>query len=88
MARNPKEKLLSAELAAELVEKFAEQVKNHGFKQKRALQGAVELWLSLPASLQAHILSGECGEDVLAGMIRYIVTNRIDALREKLESLR
>jgi len=88
MPRNAKQKLLSADLDSAVVERFYEQVENRGFKKKRALQGAVEFWLSLPVGLQAHILTGECGQDVLAGAIKYILRNQMDELREKFDDLR
>ncbi len=88
MVRNVKEKLLSADLDSALVDRFYEQVESRGFKKKRALQGAVALWVSLPVGLQAHVLAGECGEDVLAGTIKYILRNQMDDLREKFDDLR
>ena len=87
MPRNSKEKMLSADVDSAVVDRFFEQVESRGFVKKRALRGAIELWLSLPEGVQAHILTGECGEDVLAGVVKYIFRNRMDAIREKLESL-
>ena len=84
MPKNSRQKPLSAELDFELVDSFCGQTDANGFKQKSALRGAVQLWLSLPPALQAHILSDECEEDVLGSVIKYIVRNRIDALRANL----
>ena len=88
MPRNSNEKLLSGGLDSKLIEEFSRQVKEHGFVKKRALRGAVELWLSLPEGLQVHILSGKCGKDVLAGAMKYLFRNHLDAIREKFETLR
>jgi hypothetical protein len=87
MARNTAEKVLSADLDSELVDKFCEQVDIRGFKKKRAIQGAIELWLSLPSALQAYILGGECQKDMLAGLLEYIIKNQIDVLRERFGDL-
>jgi hypothetical protein len=84
MPGNGSVKVISAELDSELVERFCNQVDARGFKKKRALAGAVELWLSLPPSLQAYVLSDECGEDVFAEMMNYILNNQIDQIRERI----
>jgi hypothetical protein len=76
------------DLESRLVDAFYQQVETRGFKKKRALQGVVELWLSLPVGLQAQILAGECGPDVLDGAVRYILRNQMDNLREKFGDLR
>ena len=88
MARNAEEKILSADLDSELVDRFCQQVETRGFKKKRALKGAVELWMSLPAALQAYILGGECGEDVLEGLLKYIIGDQMDSLRKEFHGLR
>ncbi len=82
-----KEKLLSADLDADTVDRFCQQVESRGFKKKRALSAAVRLWLSIPNELQAHIMSGECGDDVLGGLLKYIAGNRIDVLRREFRGL-
>lgn len=82
MARNAEEKIISADLNSELVDRFCRQVETRGFKKKHALRGAVELWLSLPAALQAHILGGECGEDILEGLLKYIFGNQMDSFEK------
>jgi len=87
MTRDAKEKLLSADLEGEVVDRFCEQVESRGFKKKRALSAAVRLWLSIPNELQAFLMSGECGDNVLTGLLRYIASNRIDVLRREFHDL-
>ncbi len=69
MAGNTEKKMLSADLPAELVSGFRTQTSQRSFRKKRALSGAVKLWVSLPVDLQVHVISGGCGENVLKGLL-------------------
>ncbi len=85
MAKSTKNKQMGADLAVELVDKFQAQIEQRGFKKKRALQGAIELWLSLPDELQVFIISGSCGENVFEDLLRYIM--KIDKMIVKLREI-
>jgi hypothetical protein len=57
MARAKDEKLLSADMDSEIVEKFLRQSSERGFTKKRALAAAVEHWTELSLEAQARLIS-------------------------------
>lgn len=87
MVRSAKEKTLGADLPAELVNKFQTQTTQRGIKKRRALEGAVRLWLSLPSELKVFIISGDAGDDVFMGLLDYIKNDKIGKFREILMEL-
>ncbi len=85
MANKGKEKLLSAEIDSELVERFVAQTEARGYLKKRALRAALEIYLSLPREVQGHILTNGCPEDFVNEALNYILNSEIHAIRAKLE---
>lgn len=85
MAKSIEKKTLSVNLPTEMVNKFRTQVNERGYTQKRALGGAIKLWLSLPVELQVFIISCQVGEDAFMGLLDYLAKNgskEIGKLRE------
>lgn len=85
MASGENEKTMSAELNAQLVEKFLEQVDSLGLKKKRAVQAAIKLYTALPAELQSRLVSGVFDDDPVGGMLNYLLDNEIIRLSKKLQ---
>ncbi len=83
MAKNNQEKLLSADIDSKLVDKFLSQMETRGFKKKRSVAAAIQLWISLPSELQAKAMAGALGEDVFSGLLHYLIDNEISQIRAK-----
>lgn len=86
MPNNTKEKPLGAELDSELVDAFLKQVESRGFKKKRALGGALKVWISLPTEIQAKTLDDAFGENVFSGLLHYLINNEISQMGVELRT--
>ena len=84
MAYKKNEKTLSADVNLSITEAFEKQWKARGQVQKRAVEAALRLWLSLPEHLQARLISQELGENDFLGLVREIVDERIRLSRRTL----
>ena len=79
-------KNLGGMMNSELVDAFTQQVEERGYRKKRALAGAVMLWLSLPSDAQAKILHQQSPEEaysVVLGKVLEQLTNLDGKLSEK-----
>lgn len=56
MAYNKDEKTLAADIKISVLEEFEKQWKARGQLQKRAVEAALRLWVSLPWDLQAKFI--------------------------------
>lgn len=81
MAYKKDEKTLSADVKISLVDAFEKQWKARGQIQKRAVEAALQLWISLPEDLQAKLISQELGENDFLSIVRQIVDERIELMR-------
>ena len=77
MAYKKNEKTLSADVSISIADAFEKQWKSRGQVQKRAVEAALRLWLSLPQDLQASLISQELGENDFLRLVRQIVDERI-----------
>lgn len=77
MAYKKSEKTLSADVKISLADNFEKQWKARGQIQKRAVETALRLWVSLPEDLQAKLISQELGENDFLSIVRQIVDERI-----------
>lgn len=77
---------LGAELPEAIVDEFCNQVDKRGFKKKKALQGAVELWISMQGEIQSYIISRDSGNVAFEDVIKFIVRDRMRELRGLLKS--
>jgi len=84
MAYKKDEKTLAADIKISLLAEFEKQWKGRGQIQKRAVAAALRLWISLPEDLQAKLISQELGEDDFLSLVRQIVDERIQLLRQVL----
>jgi len=75
------EKTLSADIKISIADAFEKQWKARGQVQKRAVAAALRLWVSLPEDLQAKLISQELGENDFASLVRQIVDERIELIR-------
>ena len=81
MSISENEKMLGAHVPNELAERFSAQVEVRGFKIKRAVASAIELWLALPQEYQSHLIDRELPSNSLVELVQEIVDERIDAGR-------
>ena len=58
---NNDEKMFGAEIPVCLIEAFTDQIAKDGFLKKKAVEGAIRLFLSLPLSARSMIVSGGSG---------------------------
>ena len=84
MPRNLKEKPLNADVNSELRDEFFDQVKSRGYVQKRAIEAALQLFVSLPREVQAKALDGTFGKDPILGLLNYVLDNEINQIRQKI----
>jgi len=84
MAYKKNEKTLAADIKISLVNDFNKQWKARGQIQKRAVEAALRLWISLPEDLQARLISQELGKNDFLGLVRQIVDEHIQLSRQTL----
>ncbi len=82
MAYKKDEKTLSADVKISLADEFERQWKARGQIQKRAVAAALRLWISLPEDLQAKLVSQELGENDFLSLVREIVDERMQFIRQ------
>jgi len=71
------EKTLSADVKISLANAFEKQWKARWQVQKRAVEAALRLWISLPEDLQARLISKQLGENDFLSLVRQIVDEHI-----------
>ena len=76
------EKNLGGMMDSEVVDLFTSQVNERGHKNKRALEAAVRLWISLPEEIQARLLNKTLSENSFIELVNQIVDERIAAGHE------
>ena len=72
------EKLLSADVNCEIVDKFLNQASKRGFTKKRVLAAAAKLWTEIPLELQAQLLSEDVVKSSFTELVRQIVDEQIE----------
>ena len=77
MVRAKHEKLLSGDVDSKIVDEFLKQVDNRGFKKKRALAAAVQLWSELPEEVQAKLLNQSLENSAFVELVRQIADEQI-----------
>ena len=77
MAYKKDEKTLAADVKISLFDAFEKQWKARGQVQKRAVEAALHMWISLPEDLQARLISRELGENDFLSLVRKIVDEHI-----------
>ena len=77
MVRAKNEKLLSGDVDSKIVDKFLKQVDSRGFKKKRALAAAVQLWMELPEEVQAKQLNQSLESNTFVELVRQIADEQI-----------
>ena len=77
MVRAKYEKLLSGDVDSKIVDEFLKQVDNRGFKKKRALAAAVQLWSELPEEVQAKLLNQSLENSAFVELVRQIADEQI-----------
>lgn len=74
-----KEKSFGAELPIDLIEAFTSLIEDRGFLKKKAVEGSLRLFLALPFSAQAMVVSGGAGAgEELRDVLRELVQDVID----------
>ena len=84
MAYRKDKKTLAADVKISLLNVFEKQWKARGQIQKRAVEAALRLWISLHQDLQARLISQELGENDFLNLVRQIVDEHIQLIRQTL----
>jgi len=60
----PGEKNISAFINPQVSEKFSEQTESRAQFKRRAIEGAIKLWLSLPNEVQSRLIENPPHDDI------------------------
>jgi hypothetical protein len=80
------QKNLGGMIKSEIVDAFTQQADERGYKKKRAIESAINLWLSLPAEVQGRLFNKESPTEaysVLLDKILEQLTGLNGQLKEK-----
>jgi hypothetical protein len=80
------QKNLGGMIKSDLVDAFTQQTDERGYKKKRAIAAAINLWLSLPSDIQSHLFNKESPAEaysILLGKVLEQLTNLDGKLKEK-----